>query len=111
MAPLQAVYRGLRIVGLVLFYYVFSIGITFYNKWLMKVRTRITCFCLSHLKATNAGFLLSEITFVFKSDFFLSVNFYSEPLIIPLFLPGLPLSPLHDFSAHHYHLLAFGHHS
>uniref|UniRef100_A0A3B4FS35 Solute carrier family 35 member C2 n=1 Tax=Pundamilia nyererei TaxID=303518 RepID=A0A3B4FS35_9CICH len=27
---------GLRTVGLVLLYYVFSIGITFYNKWLMK---------------------------------------------------------------------------
>ncbi|CAF89542.1 unnamed protein product, partial [Tetraodon nigroviridis] len=36
MAHLKAVYRGLRIIGLVLFYYVFSIGITFYNKWLMK---------------------------------------------------------------------------
>ncbi|XP_035238123.1 solute carrier family 35 member C2 [Anguilla anguilla] len=28
--------RTVRTVGLVLFYYVFSIGITFYNKWLMK---------------------------------------------------------------------------
>lgn len=28
--------RALCTVGLVLFYYVFSIGITFYNKWLMK---------------------------------------------------------------------------
>ncbi|KAM4570989.1 solute carrier family 35 member C2-like [Fundulus diaphanus] len=34
--PLQFLFRGLRTVGLVLLYYVFSIGITFYNKWLMK---------------------------------------------------------------------------
>uniref|UniRef100_A0A3P9HZF2 Solute carrier family 35 member C2 n=1 Tax=Oryzias latipes TaxID=8090 RepID=A0A3P9HZF2_ORYLA len=34
--PLQFVCRTTRTVGLVLFYYVFSIGITFYNKWLMK---------------------------------------------------------------------------
>lgn len=33
----QFLCRGLRVVGLVLFYYVFSIGITFYNKWLMRV--------------------------------------------------------------------------
>ncbi|KAG9332479.1 hypothetical protein JZ751_014577 [Albula glossodonta] len=32
----QLICRAVRIVGLVLFYYVFSIGITFYNKWLMK---------------------------------------------------------------------------
>lgn len=36
--PVQFICRGLRVIGLVLFYYVFSIGITFYNKWLMKVR-------------------------------------------------------------------------
>ncbi|XP_037122070.1 solute carrier family 35 member C2 [Syngnathus acus] len=34
--PVQFLCRTLRTVGLVLFYYVFSIGITFYNKWLMK---------------------------------------------------------------------------
>ncbi|XP_071783684.1 solute carrier family 35 member C2 [Centroberyx gerrardi] len=34
--PFQFLCRTLRTVGLVLFYYVFSIGITFYNKWLMK---------------------------------------------------------------------------
>ncbi|XP_029011938.1 solute carrier family 35 member C2 [Betta splendens] len=34
--PVQFMCRALRTVGLVLFYYVFSIGITFYNKWLMK---------------------------------------------------------------------------
>ncbi|XP_038131254.1 solute carrier family 35 member C2 [Cyprinodon tularosa] len=34
--PVQFLLRGLRTVGLVLLYYVFSIGITFYNKWLMK---------------------------------------------------------------------------
>ncbi|XP_071331693.1 solute carrier family 35 member C2 isoform X1 [Trachinotus anak] len=34
--PIQFLCRGLRTVGLVLLYYVFSIGITFYNKWLMK---------------------------------------------------------------------------
>lgn len=36
--PTQFFCRALRTVGLVLFYYVFSIGITFYNKWLMKVK-------------------------------------------------------------------------
>ncbi|XP_062871528.1 solute carrier family 35 member C2-like isoform X2 [Trichomycterus rosablanca] len=34
--PVSIICRALRTVGLVLFYYVFSIGITFYNKWLMK---------------------------------------------------------------------------
>lgn len=34
--PVQFLCRTLRTVGLVLFYYTFSIGITFYNKWLMK---------------------------------------------------------------------------
>ncbi|XP_065142048.1 solute carrier family 35 member C2 [Paramisgurnus dabryanus] len=34
--PMQFICRALCTVGLVLFYYVFSIGITFYNKWLMK---------------------------------------------------------------------------
>lgn len=34
--PVQFLCRGLRTVGLVLLYYGFSIGITFYNKWLMK---------------------------------------------------------------------------
>uniref|UniRef100_A0A8B9KZI4 Collagen alpha-1(XX) chain n=1 Tax=Astyanax mexicanus TaxID=7994 RepID=A0A8B9KZI4_ASTMX len=34
--PVSIICRALRNVGLVLFYYVFSIGITFYNKWLMK---------------------------------------------------------------------------
>ncbi|XP_010873817.2 solute carrier family 35 member C2 [Esox lucius] len=34
--PVQFLCRAVRTVGLVLFYYVFSIGITFYNKWLMK---------------------------------------------------------------------------
>lgn len=34
--PVQFLCRSLRTIGLVLFYYVFSIGITFYNKWLMK---------------------------------------------------------------------------
>ncbi|KAF0036624.1 hypothetical protein F2P81_011936 [Scophthalmus maximus] len=34
--PVQFLCRGLRNVGLVLLYYTFSIGITFYNKWLMK---------------------------------------------------------------------------
>lgn len=33
---MQFLCRALRTVGLVLFYYIFSIGITFYNKWLMK---------------------------------------------------------------------------
>ncbi|XP_044208783.1 solute carrier family 35 member C2 [Thunnus albacares] len=34
--PVQFICRAFRTVGLVLLYYVFSIGITFYNKWLMK---------------------------------------------------------------------------
>nr|XP_015824243.2 solute carrier family 35 member C2 [Nothobranchius furzeri] len=34
--PVQFLFRGLCTIGLVLLYYVFSIGITFYNKWLMK---------------------------------------------------------------------------
>lgn len=38
--PAQFLFRGLCTVGLILLYYVFSIGITFYNKWLMKVGER-----------------------------------------------------------------------
>ncbi|XP_076840735.1 solute carrier family 35 member C2-like isoform X2 [Brachyhypopomus gauderio] len=38
--PLPIALRALRNVGLVVFYYIFSIGITFYNKWLMKCWTR-----------------------------------------------------------------------
>ncbi|XP_061780620.1 solute carrier family 35 member C2 isoform X1 [Nerophis lumbriciformis] len=34
--PVQFLCRTLRTLGLVLLYYVFSIGITFYNKWLMR---------------------------------------------------------------------------
>ncbi|XP_055021521.1 solute carrier family 35 member C2 [Boleophthalmus pectinirostris] len=34
--PGSYVWRGLRTLGLVLLYYIFSIGITFYNKWLME---------------------------------------------------------------------------
>uniref|UniRef100_A0A3Q3X6C0 Solute carrier family 35 member C2 n=1 Tax=Mola mola TaxID=94237 RepID=A0A3Q3X6C0_MOLML len=34
--PVHFICRGLCIVGLVLLYYAFSIGLTFYNKWLMK---------------------------------------------------------------------------
>ncbi|XP_066526686.1 solute carrier family 35 member C2 [Hoplias malabaricus] len=34
--PVPNICKAFRNVGLVLFYYVFSIGITFYNKWLMK---------------------------------------------------------------------------
>ncbi|KAM9855524.1 solute carrier family 35 member C2-like [Aulostomus maculatus] len=34
--PVQFLCRTSRTVGLVLLYYTFSIGITFYNKWLMK---------------------------------------------------------------------------
>lgn len=39
--PVQFLCRAVRTVGLVLVYYVFSIGITFYNKWLMKVSLRL----------------------------------------------------------------------
>ncbi|CAL9703693.1 unnamed protein product [Knipowitschia caucasica] len=34
--PAHHLWRALRTLGLVLHYYIFSIGITFYNKWLMK---------------------------------------------------------------------------
>ncbi|MCJ8741635.1 hypothetical protein PDJAM_G00072910 [Pangasius djambal] len=36
VCPVSIICRAFRTVGLVLFFYVFSIGITFYNKWLMK---------------------------------------------------------------------------
>ncbi|XP_030624518.1 solute carrier family 35 member C2 [Chanos chanos] len=54
--PVQFIWRALRTVGLVLFYYVFSIGITFYNKWLtqdfhfplfMTLVHLVVIFCLS----------------------------------------------------------------
>ena len=32
---------GLKTLGLILFYYVFSIGLTFYNKLLLTVRGRV----------------------------------------------------------------------
>ncbi|XP_008316509.1 solute carrier family 35 member C2 [Cynoglossus semilaevis] len=34
--PIHFLCKGIRTVGLVFLYYIFSIGITFYNKWLMK---------------------------------------------------------------------------
>ncbi|XP_037334846.2 solute carrier family 35 member C2 isoform X3 [Pungitius pungitius] len=57
--PVHFFCRGLRTVGLVLFYYVFSIGITFYNKWLMKGFRYPLFMTLVHL-AIN--FCLSALT-------------------------------------------------
>ncbi|XP_041860745.1 solute carrier family 35 member C2 [Melanotaenia boesemani] len=51
--------RGLRTVGLVLLYYVFSIGITFYNKWLMKGFHYPIFMTLVHL---TVNFYLSALT-------------------------------------------------
>ncbi|KAG7323038.1 hypothetical protein KOW79_012740 [Hemibagrus wyckioides] len=45
--PMSNICRGLRTVSLVLFYYVFSIGITFYNKWLMKIHVPVRWCCSS----------------------------------------------------------------
>ncbi|XP_032376377.1 solute carrier family 35 member C2 [Etheostoma spectabile] len=57
--PVQFLCRGLRTVGLVLLYYVFSIGITFYNKWLTKDFHYPLFMTLVHL-AVN--FCLSALT-------------------------------------------------
>ncbi|XP_054623230.1 solute carrier family 35 member C2 isoform X2 [Dunckerocampus dactyliophorus] len=57
--PVQFLCRTLRTLGLVLFYYVFSIGITFYNKWLMKAFHYPLFMTLVHL-AIN--FCLSALT-------------------------------------------------
>ncbi|XP_017288970.1 solute carrier family 35 member C2 [Kryptolebias marmoratus] len=57
--PVQFVFRVLCTVGLVLLYYVFSIGITFYNKWLMKGFHYPLFMTLVHL-AVN--FCLSALT-------------------------------------------------
>ncbi|XP_039591144.1 solute carrier family 35 member C2 [Polypterus senegalus] len=59
---LHFICRGLRTVGLVLFYYCFSIGITFYNKWLMKDFHFPLFMTLVHLMMI---FILSAITRVF----------------------------------------------
>lgn len=37
------VWKAVLTLGLVLLYYCFSIGITFYNKWLTKVTQREAC--------------------------------------------------------------------
>uniref|UniRef100_A0A3P9N8M6 Solute carrier family 35 member C2 n=1 Tax=Poecilia reticulata TaxID=8081 RepID=A0A3P9N8M6_POERE len=57
--PVQFLFRGLRTVGLVLLYYVFSIGITFYNKWLMKGFHYPLFMTLVHL---GVNFCLSALT-------------------------------------------------
>ncbi|XP_047459467.1 solute carrier family 35 member C2 [Mugil cephalus] len=57
--PVQFLCRGLRTVGLVLLYYVFSIGITFYNKWLMKGFHYPLFMTLVHL---TINFCLSAVT-------------------------------------------------
>lgn len=72
--PVQFFFRGLRTVGLVLLYYVFSIGITFYNKWLMKVRTSMQLvvvvarldFSISH---GMGGILVYSVCFCFPQGF------------------------------------------
>uniref|UniRef100_UPI0037E94F4A collagen alpha-1(XX) chain-like isoform X2 n=1 Tax=Semicossyphus pulcher TaxID=241346 RepID=UPI0037E94F4A len=57
--PVQFLCRGLRTVGLVLLYYAFSIGITFYNKWLMKDFHYPLFMTLVHL---TINFCLSALT-------------------------------------------------
>uniref|UniRef100_A0A3Q1B0V9 Solute carrier family 35 member C2 n=1 Tax=Amphiprion ocellaris TaxID=80972 RepID=A0A3Q1B0V9_AMPOC len=57
--PVQFLCRGIRTVGLVLLYYVFSIGITFYNKWLMKGFHYPLFMTLVHL---TINFCLSALT-------------------------------------------------
>ncbi|KAK0137329.1 Solute carrier family 35 member C2 [Merluccius polli] len=57
--PVQFLCKTVRNVGLVLFYYVFSIGITFYNKWLMKGFHYPLFMTLVHLTII---FLLSTLT-------------------------------------------------
>lgn len=81
--PVQFICRGLRIIGLVLLYYVFSIGITFYNKWLMTVSEE-----RSPQEHHDSWVGLSSST------------------VSPW--PGLPLSPLHDAGPHRHDLLAVG---
>ncbi|KAM3617926.1 uncharacterized protein V6R79_012776 [Siganus canaliculatus] len=57
--PVQFICRGLRTVGLVLLYYAFSIGITFYNKWLMTAFRFPLFMTLVHL---TINFCLSALT-------------------------------------------------
>ncbi|KAG7521146.1 hypothetical protein JOB18_043434 [Solea senegalensis] len=57
--PVQFLCKGLRSVGLVLLYYAFSIGITFYNKWLMKGFHYPLFMTLAHLTVI---FCLSALT-------------------------------------------------
>lgn len=57
--PVQFLCRGLRTLGLVLLYYAFSIGITFYNKWLMKGFHYPLFMTLVHL---TINFCLSALT-------------------------------------------------
>lgn len=57
--PVQFICRGLRTVGLVLLYYAFSIGITFYNKWLMTAFHFPLFMTLVHL---TINFCLSALT-------------------------------------------------
>ncbi|KAJ3587172.1 hypothetical protein NHX12_013561 [Muraenolepis orangiensis] len=57
--PVQFLCRTARNAGLVVFYYAFSIGITFYNKWLMKGFHYPLFMTLVHLTII---FLLSTLT-------------------------------------------------
>ncbi len=80
--PTQFLCRALRTVGLVLVYYVFSIGITFYNKWLMKVRYIVQL-------VENLNVLCFE-----KSTYF--CPFVCVMSVFFLSASGLPLSSVHD---------------
>ncbi|KAJ0036439.1 hypothetical protein NQD34_005116 [Periophthalmus magnuspinnatus] len=57
--PVHYLWRALRTLGLVLLYYIFSIGITFYNKWLMKDFHYPLFMTLVHLSII---FVLSALT-------------------------------------------------
>lgn len=124
--PVQFICRAFRNVGLVLLYYVFSIGITFYNNWLMKVSdsvhkallgfpaTRLlpytgqVCFYFrSFMKIIKATFLL----WLSRGHVLRRIVSQEPPLgsrspcLLCFFLSGLPLSPLHDVSSPHPQLL------
>lgn len=95
MAHLQSIYRGLRLIGLVLFYYIFSIGITFYNKWLMTVSISILC---HHQYLIDYSCVIMWLCSVFLLSLKLAY-YFSQDFHYPLFMTLVHITIIFSLSA------------
>lgn len=91
--------RGLCIVGLVLLYYAFSIGLTFYNKWLMKVRESSSSpqfffFFWVNNQPSKRNFCLLSLSNLWRVSVFFSQDFH-----YPLFMTLVHIAMIFCLSA------------